>query len=121
MKTPIAVDSAEGQAALKRLEQNSASPATELGVSPQNSVSAPNGMTGAKLRELLDAGLGESQVRNMLAAEGVSPEAVERVVQEALALPASDAAPASGRTTAPAADVFITVYLTTQGGDRVCV
>ena len=110
MKTPIAVDSAEGQAALKRLEQNSASPATE-----------PSTPTGAKVRQLLDTGLGESQVRNMLAAEGVSPEAVERVVQEALALPASDAAPASGRTTAPAADVFITVYLTTQGGDRVCV
>jgi hypothetical protein len=48
-------------------------------------------MTGAKLRELLDAGLVESQVRNMLAAEGVSPEAVETLFQEAQALPSSAA------------------------------
>ena len=44
------------------------------------------------MRELLDAGLSDKQVQEMLAAEGVPLDAIEKLIQEARALPKEEKA-----------------------------
>lgn len=53
------------------------------------------GLSGSKVRELLDAGLGEEQVRQLLGAEGVAPNVVESLFEEAQKLPAKATPPAA--------------------------
>jgi len=93
MKTPIPVDSPEGQEALERMSQVAPSANGDRDGQDEVAPIAPPqaGLTGAKVRELLDAGLGEEQVSQLLAAEGVSPELIDGVLQEARSLPVARA------------------------------
>jgi len=95
MQSPIALDSPEGQEALARMQQAELvddEPAT--GDASDASPSAENGLTGAKVRELLDAGLGEEQIQQLLAAEGVTPDMIVALFEEAERLsPASPPPP----------------------------
>ena len=88
MKAPISVDTPEGQEALARLQGEEPAGGSSDEQTPSS------GLTGEKVRELLDGGLGEAQVRAILAAEGVSPEEIETVFKAALALPAAAPPPA---------------------------
>lgn len=96
MKTPIPVDSSEGQEALARMSQD-VQAATSDNVDQDDAApsSAPpkGGLTGAKVRELLDAGLGEEQVSQLLAAEGLPSELIDAVLEEAKSLTVAKAPP----------------------------
>lgn len=87
METPIPLDSPEGQAMLSRMDADKSADAAEA-AEPE-----PSGLTGAKVRELLDAGLGDEQVKQLLAAEGVAPALIDSLFEEAVAVAASAPAP----------------------------
>ena len=70
------------------------SPAAEEAAEDAPAAKAEPGLTGSKLRELMDAGLGEEQVAQMLAAEGLSSDVIERLLVDAQALPAAPRRPA---------------------------
>ena len=92
MQSPISVDSPEGQERLARL-QAEAQDGPQTSSPPSDPPPEATGLTAEKVRELLDSGLGDAQVRALLKAEGVPPDTINSVLESAQALPAAVRAP----------------------------